>query len=250
MRTKERKAPMGKVVDRLSEKAISQMGEYIENKLKDYNKKDLWKKAVTKACKITEGVDESFADCIINSIAVQRHFLWLTGNKSLHNIYYSFIITIAVELCAFNAEKRFAISFGEAILDNWFELNSVNYVELKSKIMGDEIENIVNDRERLYREYFMLYNDPFARDVIKVYYPKNGENWISWDKKYSIDIHINLSKGAEYGFCRVGFAYSRNKEQENERFLIVAYIIDDREVFRFEHSDMPEGDTRKILWAM
>ena len=116
--------------------------------------------------------------------------------------------------------------------------------------MGDEIENIVNDRERLYREYFMLYNDPFARDVIKVYYPKNGENWISWDKKYSIDIHINLSKGAEYGFCRVGFAYSRIKEQENESFLIVAYIVDDREVFRFEHGDMPERDMRKLLWAM
>lgn len=30
MRAKERKTPMGKVVDKLSEKAISLMGEYIE----------------------------------------------------------------------------------------------------------------------------------------------------------------------------------------------------------------------------
>ena len=28
----------------------------------------------------------------------------------LDNIYYSFIITIAVELCTFNIEKRYAVS--------------------------------------------------------------------------------------------------------------------------------------------
>ena len=44
-----------------------------------------------------------------------------------------------------------------------------------------------------------LYNDPIAKDIIRVYYPKNGESWISWNKEYSIDIKVNLSKGTEYG---------------------------------------------------
>lgn len=240
---------MGKVVDKLSEKAMSLMSEYILGTIKDYKKKALWKKALKKACKATEGIDKSFADYIAKSIAVQRHFLWLTSNKTLDDIYHSFIITIAVELCTFDAEKRFAISFGTAILDNWFELNGIDYIELKSQIIGDKIIKVVNNRERLYREYFMLYNDPFSIDIIRVYYPKNGESWISWNKEYSIDIKINLSKGAEFGFCRIGFSYSRIKEQEYEKFLKMSYVNDGREILRFEHVDMIGIDEKNILWV-
>lgn len=240
---------MRKVVDELSEKAISLVSEYILNSTKDFKEKSLWKKAVEKACNVTEGIDESFADNIVESIAIQRHFVWLTSNKALDDVYRSFIITIAVELCPFNAERRFAVSLGTAILDNWFELNGIDYRELKNQIIGDKIVKIVNDRERLYREYFMLYDDPIAKDVIRIYYPKNGENWISWNKEYSIDIRINLSKGAELGFCKVGFSYSKIQEQGNEKFLKNAYINEDREVFRFEREDMLEIDNAKILWV-
>lgn len=157
---------------------------------------------------------------------------------------------MAFELCEYDENQKFAISFGEAILDNWFEANDVDYIELKGQIVGDRIVQIVNNRERLYREYFMLYDDPLSRDVIRVYYPKNGESWISWDKNCCIDIKINLSKGTEYGFCRVGFSYGRVQEQETERLLKIAYISDDKEIFRFEHDNMLEMDDKKILWAM
>ena len=240
---------MGKVIDTLSEKAISLVSEAILNSIKGLKKNDLWKKAVMKACKATEGVDVSFSDYIVESLAIQRHFVWLTSNKSLDDIYHSFIITIAVELCAFNTEKKFAVSFGTAILDNWFELNGIDYIQLKNQIIGDRIIKIVNDRERLYREYFLLYDDPCSEDVIRVYYPKNDENWIRWNKEYSIDIRINLSKGAEFGFCRIGFSYSKIKEQKDEKFLKIAYVNDDREIFRFEHDDMLGIDEKKILWV-
>lgn len=46
-----------------------------------------------------------------------------------------------------------------AILDNWFELNNEDYHDIRNQIVGDKIVRIVNDRERLYREYFLLYND-------------------------------------------------------------------------------------------
>ena len=97
--------------------------------------------------------------------------------------------------------------------------------------------------------YFLLYNDTLAKDIIRVYYPKNGEEWISWNKDYSVDIKVNLSKGTEHGFCRIGFSYSRIEEQDCERFLKVAYINEDREIYRFEHDDMLGIDDKKILWA-
>ena len=240
---------MRKIVDEISEKAISLITEYILKSVKDLKKNDLWKRAVKKACEATEGIDDSFADYIIKSLAIQRHFVWLISGKSLDDLYRSFILTIAVELCAFNTEKRLAVSFGMAILDNWFELNEMDYQDIRNQIVGDKIVNIVNDRERLYREYFLLYNDTIAKDIIRVYYPKNGEGWISWNKDYSVDIKVNLSKGTEHGFCRIGFSYSRIEEQDCERFLKVAYINEDREIYRFEHDDMLGIDDKKILWV-
>ena len=190
------------IVDKISEKAIKWLTEYILSLVKESKKNNLWEKSVRKACEATEGVDDSLADYIIKLPTIQRHFLWIISNKSLDNIYYSFIITIAVELCTFNIEKRYAVSLGMAILDNWFEMNGVNYqdIDIRNPIIGNKISDIVNNRERLYREYFLLYNDPIAKDIIRVYYPKNGESWISWNKEYSIDIKVNLSKGTEYGF--------------------------------------------------
>lgn len=164
----------------------------------------------------------------------------LDGPKSL---------TIAVERCAFNDEKKLAISLGMAILDNWFELNNEDYHDIRNQIVGDKIVRIVNDRERLYREYFLLYNDQMAKDTIRVYYPKNGENWIRWDRDCSVDVKVNLSRGTEYGFCRIGFSYSRIEEQDFEKSLKVAYVNEDREIFRFEHDDMLNIDDKKILWA-
>lgn len=239
---------MGKVIDQLSEKTINVMFDYLTNSFKGLKKRELWKNAVRKACKATEGIDESFADNIVKLPVIQRYFVWLIGNKKLDDVYYSFIISIAVELCKYNCENEYAVSLGTAILDNWFTTNGIDYSELKKIIIGDKIVKIVNDRERLYREYFTLYNDPISKDVIRVYYPKNGENWVGWDKKYSIDIKVNLSKGVEFGFCKIGFSYSRIKENGCEKFLKVAYICEDREIFRFEHEDLQSVDENRILW--
>jgi hypothetical protein len=246
---------MGIIVDKIGDKAVSLMSEYILKLVKESKCNDLWKKAVKKACEATEGIDDSIADDIIESLAIQRFFIRLINDKPLDDLYRSFILTVAVELSEFNAEKRFAVSLGMAILDNWFELNGNDYQnikkypDIKNQIVGDKIVKVVNDREKLYRAYFLLYNDPLAKDIIRVYYPKNDESWISWDKNYSVDVKVNLSKGTEYGFCRVGFSYSRIEEQSRETFLKVAYINEDREIYRFEHEDMLGIDAEKLLWV-
>ena len=190
---------MKKIVDKISDKTLDFITEYISKSVKEYKKMDLWEKAVRKACEATEGIDDSFADDILKSLAIQRHYVWLISNKSLDDIYRSFILTMAIELCSLNAEKKHAVSLGMAILDNWFELNGIEYKDICNQLVGDEVANIVNDREKLYREYFLLYNEPFAQDTIRVYYPKNGESWIRWDKNCSVDVKANLSKGTEYG---------------------------------------------------
>lgn len=239
---------MNKVIDKLSDKAIEMACRYIHKSSEDFKLKTLWKKAVEKTCTATEGVNESFADIIENSIAVKRHFVWLTSNKSLNGIYRSFVISIAVDLCPYDVENQLAISFGTAILDNWFELNEKTYSDLKMQLDINEVAKIISDRERLYREYFKLYDDSMACDIVRVYYPKNGENWISWKKEYSIDIRINLSRGAAFGFCKTGFAYSRVGKGGYEEFLTMAYIDGDRELLRFDGFNIGSIDEKSILW--
>lgn len=237
-----------KVVDHIREKTMKLVYEYMMNKIKDKKEEELWKKLVKKACATTEDLSEAFAEQVVKSLSVQRHFTWLTNNKSLDDIYHSFILTIAMELCARNYEPRLAVSLGTAILDNWFEAQKVDYLHLKKQVLNENIKDVIKDKELLYREYFLLYNDSFSEDIVRVYYPKNGEGWINWDEKYSIEIQVNLSKGVEFGFCKVGFGYSRIIE-ENEKFLQIAYISGDKEIFRFERFYVSDVDDKKILWA-
>ncbi len=58
-----------------------------------------------------------------------------------------------------------------------------------------------------------------------------------------------MSKGTEYGFCRIGFSYSRIDERDSTKFLKVAYVNEDREIYRFENDDMIGIDDKKILWV-
>lgn len=241
---------MGKIADKYSEKVMSFMEQYFLRKLKMAKLAKLWRKIIQKACETTEGIDESYAKWFVSSGAVKRHYLMLINEKMLDNIYYSFIITVAVELCTFNMEKNFVISFATAILDNWFELNKVDCNELKKTLNLEELTDIVSNREKLYHEYFLLYKDVYSRDVIRVYYPRNGESWIDWDKNCSVDVNINLSKGTDFGFCKVGFSYSRIRQTDGEKFLKVAYINEDREIFRFEHEDLSGIDPNNIIWIM
>lgn len=58
----------------------------------------------------------------------------------------------------------------------------------------------------------------------------------------------------ECDFCKNRFmlhqdVYSRIEEQDFEKSLKVAYVNEDREIFRFEHDDMLNIDDKKILWA-
>lgn len=82
---------MKKIVDKISDKTLDFITEYISKSVKEYKKMDLWEKAVRKACEATEGIDDSFADDILKSLAIQRHYVWLISNKSLDDIWYDYM---------------------------------------------------------------------------------------------------------------------------------------------------------------
>lgn len=238
-----------RVVDGISEEAIDGIADYINNKYKNKKCEIAWKNSIKCACNITEEIEENFGRHILSCNSVKRHYILLNDKKNFDNIYYSFIISIAVEMCAYNKEY-YAISFAMAILDNWFELNEIETNDLKKNLKLDCLEEIISDREKIYRSYLELYNDKYARDIIRVYYPRNNESWIEWDKDCSIDIRVNLSKGIDYGFCRIGFSYSRIREGYKENFLKLAYVHNDKEIFRFEHDLLLKVGVKEILWAM
>lgn len=186
-------------------------------------KKYLWKKAIQKACSATEGVDRSLANYLIKSASIKRHFYWINGNKSLDNLYRSFVITIAFELHMFNT-KEVSWSLAFAILDNWFELNNIDSQEIRSQVNTEELSSVLNSKIKLYREYFLLYDDPFGIDVIRVHFPLGNF--------YSVDVKVNLSRGTEYGFFRSGFSYYKVEGQSEQATTLIA-VVGDREVYKF-----------------
>ena len=233
---------LGKVFDLVSQCAL--------NSAKNLKKKKLWENAVRKVCEATEGLGDSFYKEFIECRTMQRHFFWLISKKKKDGVYRSFIISLAVELCAFDLEKEYAESLGMAILDEWFESNDEDYQETRNQIAGEDITEIICDRERLYREFFLLYSDSLAKDTIRVYYPRNGESWIEWDKRCSVDVKVNLFRGTECGFYRVGCSYRKIGKQDYEKDVIVAYLNKGRERAEFTYEVLDDLDEDKILYVL
>lgn len=144
--------------------------------------------------------------------------------KSLDNLYRSFVITIAFELHMFNT-KEVAWSLAFAILDNWFELNNIDSQEIRSQVNTEELSSVLNSKIKLYREYFLLYDDPIGKDLIRVHFP------YPFGKLY-VDVKVNLSRGTEYGFFRSGFSYYKVEGQSEQATTLIA-VVGDREVYKF-----------------
>ena len=241
---------MSELINILLGKAFDLVSQYALNSAKNLKKKNLWENAVKKACEASKGLGNSFYERFIELPSIQRHFLWLISKKKKDGVYRSFIITLAVELCTVDLEKEYAESLGMAILDEWFESNDEDYQEIRNQIAGEDITEIINDREMLYREFFMLYSDSLAKDTIRVYYPRNGEKWIEWDKRCSVDVKVNLFRGTEFGFYRIGCAYRKIGKQDYEKDVIVAYLNKGREIAEFTYEALYGLDEDKILYVL
>lgn len=134
-------------------------------------KKYLWKKAIKKACSATEGLEDTFANYLTKSPGVKRYFRLLTKANTSNNLYRNFVITIAFELYMCKRKEQKAWSLAFAILDNWFDLNKVDYQEIQNQVDPKELKNILSGTQNVYREYFLLYDDPIGKDLIRVHFP-------------------------------------------------------------------------------
>lgn len=211
------------------------------SKLRDGRK---WEESVRKALNATEGLEEEIGKDIFKRLSVSK-FVSILDKEEYEGIYKRFILTLAMELTIYGKEQRYAIPLGMAVLDNWFELKNIKISKKSQNI--EELQRIINDKEKLYQNYFMLFNDSDAMDKVRVFYPKNGESWIRCEEEFSIDIRANLSKGFEYGFLRPGFDYRKILSSDKSLNLKIAYIDDEKEILRFESYSGIEG--KLILWA-
>lgn len=237
---------MRKYIEVLNDKVIEKLISSIFNSVSNIIVSLKWKSLIEETFYATEGFSNVSVERLTKSSAINRHFEWLMSDNCKEEIYDSFIITVALELRGYELNSGDIISLGSAILDKWFESRKVQYKEIKERINKDYLTNVLNDTEKLYREYFLLYTDCAGGDVVRVYYPKNDENWINYRKLQSVDVNVNLAKGVMPGFCKVGFAYSKVLPAE-EIGLKVAYINGNREMLKFDGVDSSIDDGN-ILW--
>lgn len=184
-------------------------------------KKYLWKKAIKKACSATEGLEDTFANYLTKSPGVKRYFRLLTKANTSNNLYRNFVITIAFELYMCKRKEQKAWSLAFAILDNWFDLNKVDYQEIQNQVDPKKLKNILSGTQNVYREYFLLYDDPIGKDLIRVHFP------YPFGKLY-VDVKANLSRGIESGFFRSGFSYYKVDGKSEKEINCVAAIGDQK----------------------
>lgn len=243
----EEKKTDGTVKDYFLTKALDWICSQLAKPLVRLWKKWKWNKSLRNSCENAENIPESFAKKLSKSPAIKRLYNAIEKGTYRQRIYQDMVLAVAVELCPVNLEKH-AKSLGYAILDSWFEKNDISYQEIKNSGGQMDLENILNDREKIYYTFFKSYEDEFGPDIIRVYYPRNGESWIEWDKKCCADVRCNFASGMEGGFCRIGFDYTK-VDGEDERYLKGAYLNAGREVFRFKKTDLSVKELNRMFWA-
>ncbi len=236
------------IVNQVINRAIGEISDDLKQKrdifIDEHNKDMTWNNAVQEAITNTEGIDEEIGNYIFRQLSIENLKMQLF-DEIHENIHRNFILTLAMELCQFNKERDFSISLGGAVLDTWLTRNKI---ALNSDGYDVQVLNeIINDREKLYRNYFKLFEEKNGVDKIRVFYPKNGESWIRWEEKYSIEINVNLSKGLAYGFSRIGFDYHKIMGNSDYKTLKCAYIGNGKEILRFDGCSCCEDDL--IIWV-
>lgn len=225
---------VGHITDKLSLK--------LERFTIEYNKDVSWNNIVQEVIKATEGIDEETGKYIFSRLSIisfkNQLFAYIQDN-----IYRTFILSLAMELCKFDKEKDFSISLGTAVLDKRLDKNKLLIKSDNYNIR--ELDMVISDREILYSSYFKLFEEENGPDIIEVFYPKNGESWIRWNDKYSVNINVNLSKGLSYGFCREGFDYHKICNNEYKT-LKCAYIENGKEILRFD--DISYEKNNLLIW--
>lgn len=235
------------IVSQVIDRAFGQITDILELNLKkyigEYNKYTSWNNVVQEAIKATEGIDEEIGKYVFSQLSIVNLKEQLFF-KNYNNIHKKFVLTLAMELCKFDKEKDFSISLGTAVVDKWLEKNKLS-LDCDSYDV-EELNRAISEREKLYRNYFKLFEEKNGIDTIKIFYPKNGESWIRWDDEYSIDIKVNLSKGLSYGFCRAGFDYYKKICHNYDETLKCAYIENGKEMLRF--NDFSDSEANTIIW--
>jgi hypothetical protein len=228
------KSPIGKLSNELNTK----LEKFIEKQKQD----NTWNRVVKDVISATEGFDDEIGKYVFTRLSIlnlrERLF-----DENEQNIYKDFVLTLAMELTKFDKEKDFAIPVGLTIVDNCYK--SKNIPVNNESYNTQELLDIITNREKLYRHYFKLFEDKNGVDKIRIFYPKNGENWIRYSEEYSVIINVNLSKGILYGFCRKGFDYYKINNN-SKKTLKCAYIENQREILRFEST--PSDKESVIIW--
>lgn len=234
------------IVSKAINSAVGRITDNLRMKLErftiEYSKDSSWNNIVQEVIEATEGIDEGTGKYIFSRLSIMNFKKQLFANTQ-NNIYRNFILSLAMELCKFDKEKDFSISLGTAVLDKWLDKNKLLIKSDSYNIR--ELDRVISDRETLYSSYFKLFEEKNGPDTIKVFYPKNGESWIRWNDKYSVNVNVNLSKGLSYGFCREGFDYHKIFNNEYKT-LKCAYIKNEKEILRFNDISCEEDNI--FIW--
>lgn len=68
-------------------------------------------------------------------------------------------------MCKRKEQKAWSLAF--AILDNWFDLNKVDYQEIQNQVDPKELKNILSGTQNVYREYFYYMTIPLAKILLE-----------------------------------------------------------------------------------
>jgi hypothetical protein len=168
--------------------------------------------------------EKHFFDSLDLSVAINVAVNGFCNEKYVDNAQ---IIDSANYICVILKIRLFEDRIVKELLREYGKnINDFNY-----KKNRNEIEDVLNDKFKIFHHYFQRFNNENYSSEMIIYHQNEGESWVNWSEENSIKIKHNLIK-FEQGFFLTGFEYKKNDfTKPYEEWLRVAITKQGYEYF-------------------
>lgn len=164
--------------------------------------------------------------------------------KALTKLYV--ILLFEISYCDIPFPKEEVYELSKCLAKMWFKVDSEKLNNFVSDIN-------YNDKERIYEEFFALYNNDNGVYTLWISVPKNGETYLSYNTCKKIKIKID-SSDIYYNIIKMGFDYEIEYQGKTEYLRLYAFNEKTKDYYAEFSSTKLEfmkfDKNSKVIWAL
>lgn len=226
-----------KLVEKIVDKVFESVGSEFTEKINIQKELKAWANSFEKVAEYSDLISLGFGKELSSHRTMMRYFYATYDPTVSMPCIDDFILAIGMEFLDYQLKisPEVIIGYGNAVMKNWvMELYNNKFLRKKTEENDRDIQkmisikdvnclkNILSESNNIRVNFFKSFEHSDGFKTIRVWLPRPNENWIRWDKEYSVDIKVNPMIGMDLGFFRIGYDYSLISGEDSDNLKFAA----------------------------